>query len=561
MSINKTILSGILIVFLVLFYGINNCIWLQNVADIPDVDESMSYQALMYWVKAIENRDFITVKAYLSLEESVYVPVYFVPSMMSYFIFKTGYHVHVMHNVLFFGLLLIALYLLAKHLFNTSTAFLALMIVSLYPGIYYMSRKFHIEFGLMWIVVISVYFLLKSDFFTKRNFSVISGIALGIGLMTKPSFPLFVFPLFFYCVFVGFKKALIDKKKKVFVNVFLLCALSCIIAGHRYLRPDMLRMYGITRFFHEPRGEPIYQYIIYFYERLLQPYYFILFIIAAIWFMKYEKRELKVIFLWWFLPAILYFSFMFHGKETRYILPLLPVMGLISARAIDAIKWKKVKYCVIGICLVYGLAQYYVTSFHYYDFPFAIIKPSAGNIEGVPRKNVINTVVENLNDLDIHYTNNFTFLMLKVVQHPLSEDILSEASNPSTWKFINWSRGLPFTISMLENYIDGIDVLVHHLIDSEGIIYLGMNDLKDEEEFESYMEFLCLDYYEYTGSRVNGEPVKIVPLHEIQHIQFIKDFNDFQTKFKNNFSDFTLHTRIQVNNATPPLYMYVYKRR
>ena len=176
---------------------------------------------------------------------------------------------------------------------------------------------------------------------------------MAFGLMMKASYALFIFPLVFYFCVIAFKKADSLRRKYVFQNILLIFFILFIITGYRYCRIDVLRFY-IFLFVCEPTNLSIGQCINILYSYLLSPIFFILFIASFFWILFYEEQMKKMIFLVWFLPAFLYHSFMLHHREIHYIVPLLPVIALMSARVLNMIRWNYIKSIVISIwyCLL-----------------------------------------------------------------------------------------------------------------------------------------------------------------------------------------------------------------
>jgi 4-amino-4-deoxy-L-arabinose transferase-like glycosyltransferase len=186
--------------FWVIFYLINNYVWLKNSASFPIEPQNAKFYAYMAtWTELIRDLDFKMMNLLL-VGAGVYPPLFFLPAVFSSLLFNGNYLFHIMLNIIYFALLLVFVYLLAKELYNERCAIISVCLLSLYPAVYGFSRKFFIEFEMMWMVVFTILILVKSSFFNVRKYSVFLGIFMGLGLMTKGSFPLFVIGPFVYTV-------------------------------------------------------------------------------------------------------------------------------------------------------------------------------------------------------------------------------------------------------------------------------------------------------------------------------------------------------------------------
>ena len=80
-------------------------------------------------------------------------------------------------------------------------ALVGVFILNLFPLIFGLSREFLVEYGLMTLVVVWVYYFLKSDCFENRKYSLVLGICTGLGMLMKVSFPLYIIaPMLFLCI-------------------------------------------------------------------------------------------------------------------------------------------------------------------------------------------------------------------------------------------------------------------------------------------------------------------------------------------------------------------------
>jgi 4-amino-4-deoxy-L-arabinose transferase-like glycosyltransferase len=106
-----------------------------------------------------------------------------------------------MINILYLAILLSATYGLGVKLASRKVGLLATLVVGTYPMVYAMSRLFYQEFALAAMVAVTLYFLVASDGFQNRASSLLFGLCLGLGLLTKRTFVAFALVPVLYVVF------------------------------------------------------------------------------------------------------------------------------------------------------------------------------------------------------------------------------------------------------------------------------------------------------------------------------------------------------------------------
>lgn len=126
---------------------------------------------------------------------SGYYPPLFHWSMVAFYkLFGVSMDVAAMANMLFLVILLVSAYGVGRELGGKGVGLLTAFITSTLPMVFAMSRYTYIEFSLMAMVALSIWLLLLSREFTHRGYSLLFGLSLGLGLLSKWTFSLFVFP-------------------------------------------------------------------------------------------------------------------------------------------------------------------------------------------------------------------------------------------------------------------------------------------------------------------------------------------------------------------------------
>jgi 4-amino-4-deoxy-L-arabinose transferase-like glycosyltransferase len=123
-----------------------------------------------------------------------YPPLYHLAMVTFYKLFGVSMDVAVSVNMIFVVALLLAAYGIGSRIGGRGVGLLSAFITSTLPMIFGMSRYTYIEFALTSVVAVSMWLLLLSDGFRSKRYSLLFGVCAGIGLLTKWTFVLFVFP-------------------------------------------------------------------------------------------------------------------------------------------------------------------------------------------------------------------------------------------------------------------------------------------------------------------------------------------------------------------------------
>jgi len=156
-------------------------------------------------------------------------------SLPWYYFFGVNPDIAVIGGTVFLALALISTYLIANRIFaNRSIAFLAAFILSTSPGFFIFSRRYSPEFGSTALVGLAIYLLLKTEYFSKRGFSLLAGFTIASSILVKEMSFAFVFPVLLYTlykagVFFGFENHFFRHKLAVFINFLLFFFSSALV--------------------------------------------------------------------------------------------------------------------------------------------------------------------------------------------------------------------------------------------------------------------------------------------------------------------------------------------
>jgi 4-amino-4-deoxy-L-arabinose transferase-like glycosyltransferase len=176
---------------LVLFHGINNWVWLSKNLMMRGWDRIGALINSIYYHQTLSHLSLQTLFR-AATQDEIRPPLFGLSMALMYGPFGMSQDVAVMVNVLYMALLLAAAYGIGLKLRGRRLGLLAAALVALLPLLFAMSRYSYREFSLAALVLASLYFLLASERFERRGPSLLLGLSLGLGLLVKRTFPIFV---------------------------------------------------------------------------------------------------------------------------------------------------------------------------------------------------------------------------------------------------------------------------------------------------------------------------------------------------------------------------------
>jgi 4-amino-4-deoxy-L-arabinose transferase-like glycosyltransferase len=108
-----------------------------------------------------------------------------------YRLFGASTDVALMGNAVFVAMLLFSAYGTGKKLFSRQVGLLAAFLVSTYPILFSISRMPYVEYSVAAMVTLAVYLLVACNGFRGRGSSLLLGLVIGLGILTKWPFVAF----------------------------------------------------------------------------------------------------------------------------------------------------------------------------------------------------------------------------------------------------------------------------------------------------------------------------------------------------------------------------------
>lgn len=378
-SFNITRVLFILLIVVIIFHIFNNCFWF-SIDKFPMYGDDTFFhiQATL----GIAER-FTSIRALYNLISknfyAGYPPFYYFIGAIIHQVDsgRLPFHIIYLTSTLFYSILIIFVYKIGRELFDKETGLLAASIISFYPAIYQHSRYYGDGIVLAAMVSFGIYSLMLTSNFTSIKFSILFGTAIGLGMLTKEIFILFISPPLMWHII---QTSLLNRKVgfRKFANFLLSIFIGCTIAlgpyHYRHLilealgRKDFLLRTCLPDWTAVGERDDIFRFKSFFYfnvieSKLLTPFFTLLFLFSFIFFLFSKvPKNLKVFFLLWILLPIVVLS-IFPLKDSRYVLPQLVPIAILTSYGLVRIGPNSTKVIIILLILSFSLIQYYLISF------------------------------------------------------------------------------------------------------------------------------------------------------------------------------------------------------
>lgn len=360
----KIILAFIL---LLLFHIISINWWLKIDKHLPQVDESvhLTYSIIIFSYLKQSFSNF----ASLTNISSYYPPFYHFTTALKYFFSDTSFDSAVKINIFFLIILLLSTFFIAKNFYSLKIAFICCCLLSFYPEILHYYKLYFIDFTLTSLVTFYTLLILNKKFLNNIYFSLFTGFILGIGLLTKWTFIFFTFPPTLYLIYYFYLK----KVKDLFFNVFTFLAGGILISSFWYL-PNLNKLIPNLIFGNKlglSTGDVSYNnfkfyiyYLLYLPQIISIPACF-LFIISLLFFLKKEKNHLKKTILIQIVFSFILLTLLFN-KDPRFILPVLPLVAIISVYLFKVINKYFQKIFLLTFIFIFCSYNFFKVNFYLY---------------------------------------------------------------------------------------------------------------------------------------------------------------------------------------------------
>ena len=274
-------------------------------------------------------------------------------------------------NVPVLALLVVSVYSIGVALGDRKTGLLAAFLVSLYPAVFGLSRKYGLDFPLAAMVALSIALLISTRNFNDGRKSVLLGFVVGAGILIKGQIVLFLAGPFAVSLAASFIKER-DGRIRRLLNFALMVAISLLVSSVWWwgIAKDLLGGY-----FGHVESElslplnlvfPAFSFnwwtFYLFYSVIdISPLLFIFFLLALPIFLL-SKIEQKWMLLAWIIVPYIVWTVTFQ-KSYLYFFPNYPAFALITALGISKFKNRRPRRFAVAVLVVCALLQFWQFSF------------------------------------------------------------------------------------------------------------------------------------------------------------------------------------------------------
>lgn len=382
----KKLNNYLFIIFAIfLFHIINNFIILKQDKVPLFFDEDAFYNwSVRYYRDLFSSLKINEIIHQLSSISTFYPPLAFIERIPFYIIWGVSQDVSVLANLFFLFIFIYSVFLIGKRVSSIKTGLLAAFLVSFYPAIYGFSRTNFLTIPVAASVAVSLYLLLRTEYFINRRFSILFGISMGFGLLIKWLYLIYIFPSMLICIFEYFKKHNRKNFGRAFINFLIAIAVGIVVALPWYL-PNIKRIVSImfSACYDNPswvnfkmylRTNPfrlnLIRQIVGLEHYQLYTFYTILFIYFLFRYIIFKSGTIKWILLTALSIPYLIFSiavveYYSGAPNPRYIIPLFTLAAVITADGVMKIKKNMARRMLIISIVLFGIAQFYWTWIFY----------------------------------------------------------------------------------------------------------------------------------------------------------------------------------------------------
>lgn len=259
----------------------------------------------------------------------------------------------------FLALGMAATYLLGRRVADRGTGLAAALLFATAPFVVFSTLRFQLDLPLAAMVATALWALAATERFTRAHPALLAGLVLGLGMLTKPTFPVYVLP-----PMVLMLPRVRARGPWINVAVTGLVALAVSLPWYGLRLMGMLSQIGSRSFKQAAESghpEPMSWAAVAYYPRLSVTQFGVIAVLAlAAGLVVAIRRRQGMIVAALLVPFLVFTSI--QNKNLRYTLPLLPVAAIVAAMALSALG-RRAKPVAVGVAVLAGIAQVSATMF------------------------------------------------------------------------------------------------------------------------------------------------------------------------------------------------------
>jgi hypothetical protein len=249
----------------------------------------------------------------------------------------------------FLALGMVATYWLGRHFAGGPAGVVAALLFGSAPFVVYLSVRFQLDLPLAALVATTLAVLVKSEGFARRGWSVVAGIVMALGLLTKPSFLAYVLPAIVAVLAAA-------RTRRALGNTALAASLAVALCVPWYGR----RLFGIIpQFLHRSSGPGIEEGdpevftlagFAWYPTQLPVQFGWVAAVLLVVGLVVALRRRQWLLLASLLAPLALFV--LARNKDLRYTLPLLPVASVLAGAGfaiLPAVRWRRAAAAVVVV--------------------------------------------------------------------------------------------------------------------------------------------------------------------------------------------------------------------
>ena len=476
------------LILLIIFHLIGNIVWIKLNNIPPAWDEAVNTKFSFGFYHFSQNIFYghFDLKQMVSLFSDYYGPLIRILTSLMFFIFFPSIKLAQFTGTIFFLLSLLMIYFITKELYKSQwIALMATFIFSFYQAVYNYSRWLLLDIPLTFFILLTVFLLIKSEFFTNRKYTLLSFIGLGLSILTKFQAIIYLSIPFGYILFLSIKN-----KYKLLNNV-ILGSLTTFLLVFPWLivSIDKLRFYFTFASSAKPFVDPsdLFDLTTWFHNLKLFIDYdisffiFVFFVISLVFFLKHKNKYKNFILILIILTYIIFT--IFPSKDLRFLFPILPFTAIIFAVGFREfyLRAQNITLFLLPSIIIFNFVMYLSLSF---GFPF-----QKGIRKHIDLPYIKDIVYFNLSDYPVQIYDSRYWPVSEIVN---AIDIESKQKPIDIVFLPNYNNFNGNTFSMYAEYKDKTYI---NIIGAE-----GRQRFSDAGEVKEYLK--NKDYFIYTPNEV-----------------------------------------------------------
>lgn len=245
--------------------------------------------------------------------------------------------------LVFLWALLLATYGLGARLLDRPTGLIAAALLAGFPQVIGFSRLYWMDLPLAAITAGALWLLLLSRGLQRRGPSLLFGLASGLGLLTKYTFPVFVVGPLIALLWLSFRARRVPAAvwwRRLGVNVLLAAAATAAVCGPWYAPrlastwSNFIYNQGVGVLLPRPVWtlENLALYFHHLHRNQIGLAGLVLLLVTFALWVRRGTPTARALLLGWIVPPYLFFTFLVLGIEwARFTLPYLPALALVMA--------------------------------------------------------------------------------------------------------------------------------------------------------------------------------------------------------------------------------------